>query len=217
MEESGWYIYIIGFLAQGFFSARILVQWIKSEKAKKLVAPALYWVFSLIGSYLMFWYGWLRDDFSIILGQFITYYIYIWNLNSQGLWKKIPLVLRCVLDVTPIVAAVLLSKHADDFVRSFLANDSIPLWLIIFGSVGQVIFTLRFVYQWFYSVKRKMSSLPVQFWIISVVGSGMIIIYAIIRKDPVLILGQIFGFMIYCRNIAIGIKAAKKKDNEQAD
>ena len=83
------FTYLIGLLAQGFFSARILVQWIMSEKAKKVVNPALFWILSVAGSWLLFIYGWIRDDFAIMLGQVISYYIYIWNLNQKGIWKRL--------------------------------------------------------------------------------------------------------------------------------
>lgn len=76
-------IYIIGFLAQLLFSARLLLQWIMSERAKKVVSPSIFWKLSLIGAWLLFIYGWLRDDFAIILGQLISYYIYIWNLDKK--------------------------------------------------------------------------------------------------------------------------------------
>ncbi len=209
-----WIIYAIGFLAQGFFSARILVQWYKSEKAKSLKSPASYWVFSLIGSYLMFVYGWCRNDFSIIFGQMISYYIYIWNLNAKDIWKRIPRILRYVLLLTPVVAFIAVFK-TQDFYGDFLNNDKIPIWLVIFGSSGQLVFTLRFVYQWFYSYRRKESSLPTKFWIISLVGSGMIILYGIIRKDPVLILGQSVGFIAYSRNIRIGMNENKRISETQ--
>ena len=65
-------IFCIGLLAQACFSARILIQWFLSEKKHEVISPTLFWVFSLIGSYLMFYYGWLRNDFSIIVGQFIS-------------------------------------------------------------------------------------------------------------------------------------------------
>ena len=68
-------VYAIGFLAQGFFSARMLVQWILSEKARRVLSPTVFWVLSIIGSYLLCIYGWLRHDFAIVLGQFISYYI----------------------------------------------------------------------------------------------------------------------------------------------
>jgi lipid-A-disaccharide synthase-like uncharacterized protein len=73
----------------------------------------------------------------------------------------------------------------------------------VFGSTGQVIFTIRFIYQWFYSYKRQRSILPVGFWIISLVGSGIIVAYGIFRLDPVLIIGQSVGFIAYIRNIVL--------------
>ena len=78
-------VYAIGFIAQGFFSARILTQWILSERAKKVLSPNIFWIFSLTGSVLLFIYGWLRDDFSIIFGQLITYYIYMESANKGNL------------------------------------------------------------------------------------------------------------------------------------
>ena len=75
-------MYAIGFLAQAFFSARILFQWILSERAKKVLSPSIFWILSILGSYLLVIYGWMRNDFSILLGQFISYYIYIWNLHE---------------------------------------------------------------------------------------------------------------------------------------
>ena len=91
----------------------------------------------------------------------------------------------------------------------------VPFWLLLFGSAGQIIFTLRFVYQWVYSVRRHQSFLPVGFWIISLIGSGTIIAYGIFRHDPVLILGQSFGFVAYCRNLVIGFKERKVEPLQQ--
>ena len=204
----------IGLLAQGFFSARILVQWYKSEKSKSLQSPTLYWVFSLIGSYLMFLYGWGRNDFSIIVGQLITYYIYIWNLNAKGHWQKLPVLLKTVVAVTPVVAMCFVLKDAREFFENFLSNEQIPVWLVIFGTLGQTIFSLRFVYQIIYSARRHESSLPVQFWAISLLGSGIIIIYGIIRLDIVLILGQSFGFLSYIRSVMIGLKARNTSEKQ---
>jgi len=196
-------IYIIGFLAQIFFAARTILQWILSERAKKVLSPSIYWILSILGSYLFFIYGWLRDDFAILLGQLISYYIYLWNLNEKGLWNKLHNIFKLLLIATPILAIAFAINDAHLFIQNFLQNEKIPLWLIIFGSLGQIIFTLRFVYQWFYSMKRKESLLPLGFWIISLVGSAAIISYGLMRLDPVLILGQSFGFIAYIRNIVI--------------
>lgn len=200
-------VYSIGFLAQAFFSARILCQWILSERAKQVVSPVIYWVLSLFGAYLLFIYGWIRDDFSIILGQFISYYIYIWNLREKGTWATVNRLLRLVLLSTPLIALAMVFHNLPQFVDDFFRNDQLPLGIVVFGSAGQVIFTLRFVYQWYVSRRHGESLLPTGFWVISLIGSGIIIAYGIYRLDPVLILGQSVGFVAYSRNIIIGKKA----------
>ena len=93
----------IGLLAQGFFSARILVQWAMSEKARRVLSPSLFWIFSIAGSYLLCLYGWLRDDFAIVFGQLVSYYIYLWNLKTKDVWLYIPKIVRWTLVATPIV------------------------------------------------------------------------------------------------------------------
>jgi lipid-A-disaccharide synthase-like uncharacterized protein len=210
-----WLIYTIGFTAQIFFTARTLLQWLLSEKAKKVSSPTSYWIFSVLGSWLMFSYGVLRDDFSIILGQLISYYIYLWNLNAKGLWPKLHVILKAILLLTPVAAIIMLLKDAGTFFNNFLNNDSIPIWMVIYGSAGQIIFTLRFIYQWVYSERKHESVLPVGFWIISLVGSAVIISYGIFRKDPVLILGQSFGFIAYTRNLMIWYSSKKKANAEK--
>ena len=200
-------IYVIGFLAQVFFSARILLQWILSERAKKVISPAIFWQLSIVGSYLLFVYGWLRDDFAIILGQIISYYIYIWNLDKKHQWKKLPFIIRTLLLLTPVAAILYMLKDASAFVDQFFRNEKIPLWLLIYGSMGQLIFTLRFVYQWIYSKRKDESLLPIGFWVISLLGALIIVSYAIYRRDPVLILGQSTGLIAYSRNIYLSRRA----------
>jgi lipid-A-disaccharide synthase-like uncharacterized protein len=89
-----------------------------------------------------------------------------------------------------------------------LKNESIPSWLIVLGVVAQLVFTLRFVYQWIYAEKHKSSELPKGFWWLSLAGSCLILIYAILRKDPVLLTGHLFGAFVYVRNLSI-IKKGK--------
>lgn len=197
---NGW-IYAIGFAAQAFFSARILIQWILSERAHRVVSPAAYWICSLVGSWLLFLYGWLRQDFAIILGQLISYYVYLGNLNLKQLYRRIPLPVRLILIATPVVVLGAILGRSSDFVETFLRNDDVPLWLLVLGSAGQAVFSLRFVYQWIYSSRHGESSLPAGFWIMSLSGSALIVIYGLIRLDPVLILGQSVGFGAYARNL----------------
>lgn len=203
------FTYLIGLLAQGFFSARILVQWIMTEKAKKVQNPAIFWILSVAGSYLLFIYGYIRDDFAIMLGQVISYYIYIWNLKQKGILQKLHLIGKAALLGTPLLAFYSIAANWGGFVEQCFHNEDIPMLLLIYGSLGQVIFTLRFVYQYFYSKRHNESLLPTGFWIISLTGSAIIVSYGIFRLDPVIILGQAFGFVSYIRNIIINRKSKK--------
>ncbi len=203
----------IGLLAQLFFSARIIVQWFVSEKNKKVVSNNLFWIFSLCGSMAMVIYGCLKNDFSIILGQFIAYYIYIGNLRLKGLWDNVNIFLRYLLICIPVLAILLRINDSPSFFNNLFNNEDIPMLLLIYGSAGQIIFTFRFVYQWIYSKKENESVLPPAFWWISLTGSMIIVSYGAMVKDPILILGQSFGFMSYIRNLMIGRKNAKTKSS----
>lgn len=200
-----WWIYLIGFTAQALFSARLLIQWIASERVKKITNPQLFWELSLIASILLFIYGWLREDFAIILGQTITYFIYIRNLHFMRRWQMIPNIMRVVLIILPTIFLIYSFTNGRDDIKILFNNHNIPLWLLIWGSLAQIMFTMRFIYQWIYSEIKRASHLPLGFWIISMIGSIMIIIYAIFRLDPVLFLGQVFGLIVYVRNIYFGI------------
>ncbi|PKL42035.1 MAG: lipid A biosynthesis protein [Candidatus Riflebacteria bacterium HGW-Riflebacteria-1] len=76
------------------------------------------------------------------------------------------------------------------------------LWLII-GLVGQVMFSMRFILQWIASEKHKKSVIPISFWYFSIAGSILLLAYSIHRKDPVFILGQSLGCVIYFRNLVL--------------
>ena len=209
-----WIVYAIGFAAQFFFAGRTLFQWLDSERTHAVTSPPAYRGLSVIAAHLMLAHGVLRDDFSIILGQFISYYVYLWNLNAKGIWQRMGKLLQVILVLTPIAATVILLKDASVFARNMFHNDQVPLWLLLFGSAGQIIFTLRFIVQWFYSRQKHESVLPRVFWVISLIGSGVIVAYGIFRKDPVLILGQSFGFVAYIRNLMIGFKNTSRNEQD---
>lgn len=85
------------------------------------------------------------------------------------------------------------------------------LWLIV-GFAGQAVFTGRFVLQWLYSEFKKRSVIPVGFWYLSMLGSALLLVYAIYRQDPVFIIGQSFGLLVYLRNLQL---IAKYKDAKE--
>jgi len=202
-------VYSIGFLAQLLFSARQLTQWISSEKAGRILSPLLFWQLSILASFLLMVYGILRNDLAIILGQVLTYGIYLRNLYYYGFWAKLPLVIRAIALAFPVVAICwLLVSDTYNFLN-LISNENIPFNLLIWGILGQCVFTFRFIYQWLYSEKRKVSLLPIGFWLISLSGSLMVLSYAVLRKDPVLFIGQLFGILVYSRNIILGLKNSR--------
>lgn len=211
--DSPLWIYCIGFSAQVFFTARVLVQWYLSEKHRKVESPALFWIFSIIGSLILLFYGWLRRDFAILTGEFISFYIYLWNLHAKGLFEKTPRVVPALIALIPLVAVVLMLKDFSSFSTDFFRNAEVSGPLLAFGIAGQMVFKSRFIVQWFYSVSHRESSLPMIFWIISVAGSLMIVAYGLIRHDWVLVAGQV-GIVASVRNIMIAL--AHKEDEKAA-
>ncbi len=73
-------------------------------------------------------------------------------------------------------------------------------WVIV-GFIGQFFFSMRFLIQWIASERRKESVVPVYFWYFSILGSSVLLSYAIHRRDPVFIAGQACGLAIYFRNL----------------
>lgn len=74
------------------------------------------------------------------------------------------------------------------------------IWLGI-GFLGQAMFSLRFLIQWIHSERQRRSVIPVAFWYFSVAGGAILLAYALYRMDPVFILGQGAGLLIYGRNL----------------
>lgn len=74
-------------------------------------------------------------------------------------------------------------------------------FIMIIGLIGQGLFSMRFIVQWIASEKAGKSVVPFSFWLFSLGGSLLLLIYAIYRKDPVFILGQAPNLLIYSRNI----------------
>ncbi len=88
---------------------------------------------------------------------------------------------------------------------------------VLFGFLGQLLFSLRFLVQWIASERRKESVIPVAFWYFSVAGGLILLTYAIYRQDPVFIVGQATGAVIYVRNLMLISRKRKAHVAAQGD
>ena len=84
--------------------------------------------------------------------------------------------------------------------------DSMPTgditWLCI-GLIGQSLFMMRFIVQWIHSERHKQSLIPVSFWYFSLIGGLTVLAYGFHKADPVIILGQLPGTIVYARNLML--------------
>ena len=78
--------------------------------------------------------------------------------------------------------------------------DKNLIWMII-GFVGQGFFSARFIVQWIMSEIKKQSIIPLGFWYFSLLGGATLFAYALHKEDPVFIVGQGAGLLIYSRNL----------------
>ena len=83
------------------------------------------------------------------------------------------------------------------------------LWVII-GFAGQAIFGGRFIIQWIASERKRESHIPIQFWYMSIIGGAITTAYAIHRRDPVFIVGQAAGLIVYIRNLMLIYRAQRR-------
>ena len=205
-----WPIFAIGFLAQLLFSARLISQWFLSEKSKKVETPVLFWKLSLLASILLFTYGYLREDLAIMLGQFLIYGVYWRNLVLMGEWKKRNFFFKALVNIFPFAIAAYIIFFGSLSWSDLFKSENISGWIIGLGILAQIVYTSRFFYQWYYSEMNQESSLPMGFWILSLIGSSMLFTYGIFRHDPVLIAAHFFGAIIYIRDMYLLKKTSKQ-------
>ena len=74
-------------------------------------------------------------------------------------------------------------------------------WWLVIGFGGQALFMARFLVQWLVSERERRSVIPISFWYFSIFGALVLLVYALHRRDPVFIAGQLLGVLIYLRNL----------------
>lgn len=204
-----------GFAAQGFFSARFLVQWLLSERARRSLMPVHFWYFSTAGAALLLAYAVHQRDPVITTGQLIGLGIYLRNLEFI---RRDQPAARPLAWFLPWLGLTLVAFFAgyhfgpDSAVRPLVVHDFWTIW----GFAGQALFTGRFLVQWYFSERARRSVMPLAFWYLSITGGLMLLVYALAVMDPVIILGQLFGVVVYSRNLMLIRRAGSAPETASA-
>lgn len=204
----------VGFTAQALYGARFALQWIVSERARKSVIPIHFWYLSVVAEVLLLAYAVHWRDPVIITGQLVGLAIYLRNIefihrSMEGV--------RASSWFTPWVlwSAVALVAGYIGVPEATTRELRIDGFWTVFGLIGQLLFTSRFIVQWLFSERARESVTPIYFWYLSISGSLMLLAYAIAIKDPVIIVGQAFGFAVYARNLML-LSREKREKNADA-
>ena len=202
-------VLLLGFTGQAMFGARTITQWVMSEREGRVVSPTIFWVLSTIGSLLFLTYGMIRADVVIILGQSISFYIYLRNLQLKGAWAKLSGGAKVLLLLGPPLIVTSFFLFSDFTLDKLVISTHVNIFLAV-GIAGQLMLNLRYLYQWYFSEQAGESILPLGFWIISAVASIFVLVYAIERWDIVLLVAQAGGLVPYIRNIYFHIKSGRR-------
>jgi len=215
-EELQQLLYPIGFAASFFFFSRFFIQWLLSEKEKRVVVPTSFWTLSLIGHILLFSHAFIQQQFHVACIQSLSAVI---SWRNGNLMKKKPVSVKWVyflLFLAPLIAcAFFLAEH-------LLNPDSAKLWFRIplrafapykeisdsllyhlFGWASLMLLSSRFWVQWLVSEKQRQSVLPKAFWWISLSGNSLSFFYFATIFDPVHFLGPLFNLAVSIRNLQL--------------
>src|SRR5690349_17419833 len=187
--SGSWWLQAVGWAAQGLFSARVLIQWYASERARRPVAPRVFWYCSVAGAVVGSVYCILREEFVVLPGYVMTCGIYLRNLRID---RRGPEPGRVS---TPAFVAVALLVAGGSYLL-WLRDDPSrtppsPLFLVV-GIAGQVLWIGRFLLQWHHAERHGKSEFPPAFWWLTIAGGALNTVYSMHGFD----LPLNFGFLL---------------------
>jgi lipid-A-disaccharide synthase-like uncharacterized protein len=183
-----------GWLGSACFFSRGLVQWLASERARKVECPATYWRLSLAGSVLLGVYSFARREPVLLAGLLLNGCFYARNLHlERGGTRLSPRLASVVLVLAlPLLAAPAAGVEA--------SGSRTPAWFLV-AIAGQVLWSSRFALQWWASERAGRSRLPVAFWYVSLCGNCLLLAYALHLRDPVFVASFALGPLAQVRNL----------------
>ncbi len=204
---------VLGWLGNVCYFSRFLLQWLQSERARRSVTPRSFWWLSLGGCAFLGTCAIAQRELVLVPSFLINGAIYARNLwidRSRGRGGRLgplPAALAGLAAATVVVAFLLLK---DDTPTS---EDA--WWLLLVGAVGQGLWSVRFILQWWFTERRGYSHFPLAFWWITLVGSVLNIAYTATRDDPVYLFGLLPTPIYPIRNLMIE-RARRRRERAAA-
>jgi len=217
-EQIRHYLYPFGLIASFFFTFRFIVQWLASERTKQSCVPKLFWHLSIGGNILLMFHSLVQLQFPMYLLQ-SQHTVLSWrNLNLRRSKPKKFIRVVFTLIVVALSATFffiyhqrLISSESITWMRSPVLKKEVPTWLHIIGCTGLIAFSARFWLQWWQAERSGISTIPKNFWIISLIGNTLTFFYFALLLDWVNLIGPLTAFVPYIRNLSF-YKKQKKSD-----
>jgi len=190
----------VGWLGNACYCSRFLVQWLVSERRRRSVTPRSFWWLSACGAGCLLVYTVWSGEPILLLGYLITLAIYVRNLLLQRGARALGHERLPTTVAAGVVAWLVMVTINFQRMEPQLA---LPVWTITIGSVGQAVWSSRFLLQWIEAERAGRSDFTERFWWTSLVGNVLLLGYTVARRDPVLIAGLALGPVVQVRNLWI--------------
>ena len=193
----------LGWIGNGLFFSRFLVQWVASERARAVVVPSVFWWLSLAGSIATAAYAAGVGEPVLLIGTLLNAGLYVRNLlissaNARGTAvRKLGPRVATAVGVGLLVITVLVALW-----KSGRGSSATPVWIGI-SIVGQSLWSARFVLQWIRAERTGESRLTPVFWWVGLGGSVCLLSYAIHLRDAVFIAGYAVTPLLQIRNLLL--------------
>jgi len=181
----------LGLFGQACYGARALIQWVHSERAGRVVVPRSFWIVGLAGATCVGAYAVLVRNAVFLFAVLPTFYVYARNLLVRRPAKP--------WELAPIAIVLLTFVVWASWARALGGS---PLGTAV-GVVGSVIYSGRYVVQWWLSERSGQSLLPRTFWRLSIAGSVLLLAYAVHRHDLVMFIAFVVSPIPYARNLVL--------------
>lgn len=182
---------VTGFVGQSAFGARLVLQWFASERAGRSVVPRWYWRLGLLGGLMVLVYATAVGNsifsLSVIPGIFISGR----NLRIHTVRSRHTLIAW----MAPFLIVAIIAVASQSKIGT-------PVWATV-GFLGSLLWAARSFVQWWVSERSGESRLPRSFWWLSLVGSLLLLAYALSLRDPVMTFGYSMGCVPYLRNLVL--------------